>query len=426
MVRRTKHAPDHPARLEPLRSAPFRRYLTASLVSNTGTWMQLVTIPFVVDELTHSTTWVGIAAFCTMFPMVPLALIAGTWADRHPRRTIVLAGQLLMLAPALALLTQSATGTLGAATVLLWVSIYAAGNGIVNSSNAPFIAQIVEPRGYMAALRLYLTQLYAARAVGPAIAGVVLASSGPTAAFALNALSFAPLFLVLLRMPRRVRPGGGEHGAWRLMRATVRMAGADPGIRLGLLMMIGLGFLGVSMTQLVEPFTRHVLHRTAGEYGLVVTSYGIGALVGAMLHVACGDRMAPSRLAAAGMVGASASIAAVGVGPYAVAVPALFVFGVASVIATISLLLVCQSKTEDAHRGRIVGLSNAGFNGAIPLGALLGGIVADAIGLRTVLVADAVVGVGALTLVAAVGAGLRPLDDREIARPARPTCASGT
>lgn len=371
--------------------------------------MQLVTVPYVVDHLTHSTAWVGVAAFCTLFPIVPMALVGGTWADRYSRRAVVLSGQLTMLVPAVALYVLSATGTTQLGLLLALVTLYSAGNGIVNVSNTPFVSEIVEPRQFTAALRLMFTQVFASRATGPAVGGLVLASSGPTLAFFLNAVSFLPLIVVVARSPRRPGASIGDGGVWTQVRSAVLHVQAQPGLRLGLLMFLALGLLAVSMTQLIEPFARHVLHRSTADYGLLVTSYGLGALVGSLLHVAIGERSKASALVAGGFVASALSLIVIGLLGYEVALVALFVFGFATVVVSMSLLLACQSKTDDAHRGRVVGLMNVGYNGGVPIGALTGGLFGDVLGLRAVLVGAALAIVGVLA-VARRSTGFEPLN----------------
>src|SRR5437867_2069153 len=86
-----------------MRHRDFALFFSAALLSNTGTWMQTITVPYVLDQLTHSTVWVGVGAFCTFFPATVVAPLAGSLADRYSRRTILLGSQALLMLAALAL-----------------------------------------------------------------------------------------------------------------------------------------------------------------------------------------------------------------------------------------------------------------------------------------------------------------------------------
>ena len=86
--------------LAAMRQRDFALFFSAALVSNTGTWMQTITVPFVLDQLTHSTVWVGLGAFCTFFPATVVGPVAGSLADRYSRRTVLLVSQVVMMASA--------------------------------------------------------------------------------------------------------------------------------------------------------------------------------------------------------------------------------------------------------------------------------------------------------------------------------------
>src|SRR3974390_2053942 len=112
-----------------MRSRDFSMFWTAALVSNTGTWMQGVTVPFVVDQMTHSTVWVGLSAFCTFFPATVVSPIAGPIADRYSRRVVLIWVQAVMMLSAFALWITYAIGAATPTSILLCVSVAGVASG---------------------------------------------------------------------------------------------------------------------------------------------------------------------------------------------------------------------------------------------------------------------------------------------------------
>ncbi|MCU1486568.1 MAG: hypothetical protein JWN67_3314 [Actinomycetia bacterium] len=401
----------------PLSVRVFRWFWMVSFLSNIGSWMQLVTVPYVVDQLTHSTAWVGVAAFCSLFPIAATAPIAGAWADRYARRRIAVLGQCTMLTSTLTLLVLWATGAARPVSILACVMVSAVGTGIANVSTTPLVSELVPPHQFLAALRLNVTQTYAARAVGPAFAGMLLAAVGPGPAFAVNALTFLPLLLVLRVVPATSTSHHEDGRAWRQFREGLSYVRAKPALALCMRITGAVGFLGLSIIQLIEPLARHVLHRSAGEYGLLFGCYGAGAMSGAILSVVLGQLVRGSRQAVVGFLATSASVVALGLGSYGVALAAAAALGAASVVTNMAVITSCQANTDDAYRGRVHALLNVYFNGSVPLGALAGGLLAGVVGLRVVFVGAGALGMVLLALLVRSSASLLALDRSATADP---------
>ena len=183
--------PDAPGGpLAAFKSREFSVFFTAGLLSNTGTWMQTVTVPFVIDQLTHSTALVGLSAFLAFFPATVVSPLAGSLSDRHDRRLVLIWAQVVMMAMAVALWITWATGTATTASILVFVVISALGTGVTTSAWIAFVPQLVPRNALLSAVRVNSMQFTAARAFGPAIAGLVLATLGPSWAFAANFSAF--------------------------------------------------------------------------------------------------------------------------------------------------------------------------------------------------------------------------------------------
>ncbi len=147
---------------------------------------------------------------------------------------------------------------------------------------------------------------------------------------------------------------------------------------------------GVSMIQLAEPFTRQVLHEGAGKYGLLVAGYGVGAITGSIITVARGDAFRRSTLTMLGFAVFIAGELTFGLAPvYAVALLGLFGIGLAQVLAMVSCQTAVQVNVDEDYRGRVLSIYVMCFFAGTPVGALIGGIVAEVIGLRATVVGSA-------------------------------------
>jgi MFS family permease len=405
--------PDAPAGpLAAFQSREFSVFFTAGLLSNTGTWMQTVTVPFVIDQLTHSTALVGLSAFLAFFPATVVSPLAGSLSDRHDRRLVLIWAQVVMMAMAAALWATWSSGTATTAIILVCVVISALGTGVTTSAWIAFVPQLVPRNALLSAVRVNSMQFTAARAFGPAIAGLVLATLGPSWAFGANAISFlcviGALLFIAPKPPLHPDAGGRVLAHFREGIAYVRRRAV---LYVAILMVILIAFFGVAMVQLLEPIARHVFHVGAGRYGLMTAAYGLGAVIGGVFTVAFGDTFRKSRFALVGLVLMATGDVVLGITPlYWVALAALLAMGLAQVLCMVACNTAIQLNVDEAYRGRTSSLFNMSFFAAGPVGALIGGVLGEWLNLRVT-----VAGAGLLLALGVVFAALRfhalrPLD----------------
>ena len=195
-----------PGGFSAFRHRDFRLFWVGAVLSNTGTWMQLVTVPYVLDQITGSTAWVGFAAFCAFFPTTIVAPWAGSLADRVSRRSLLIWAQSVSMLAAFGLYLLWISGEATPISIVVLVLIGAVGNGFTISAWQAFVPQLVPPEDMLSAVRLNSMNFTGARAFGPALAGLVLATLGAGAAFLANAISFA---IVIGGAPPHRRTAGG-------------------------------------------------------------------------------------------------------------------------------------------------------------------------------------------------------------------------
>ena len=367
------------------RERNFALFWSGAVLSNTGTWVQNVTVPFVVYGLTESAFWVGVAGFCQLAPMSLMSLVGGVLADRHHRRSILL-------------VTQSCSALVALALWLVWVTDHAsvgavlalvACSGVITGINVPswqaFVSELVPRDVLLNAVTLNSAQFNAARAFGPALGGLVLATLGVGWAFLINAASFGCVLLALglIRVPRIDRSGQVRRRPVADIAATVGYVRAHRGMVAVFLAVGALGLLGQPVISLVVVFAEEVFDVGGLAYGAMVGGIGIGALLAAPVVAGPGSGMRRSHLAAGAMVLYGLALAAFAVSPaYAVAFVALLVAGAGYLPIASTLNTTVQLQVSEAHRGKVLALYITLLTATMPVGVILQGAAADAVGPR--------------------------------------------
>jgi MFS family permease len=264
----------------------------------------------------------------------------------------------------------------------------------------------------LSAVRLNSMNFTGARAFGPALAGLVLATLGAGAAFLANGISFAIVIGALLLIAARPVGDVGDHNSvfehfregWRYLRARRVMV-------LATLSAAACSVFGIAIVQLAEPIARNIFDAGAGRYGIMVSAYGVGAVIGSLFAVTKGDSIRRSTLTIVGLVIFAGGIVVLGVVPVFGAAIGLFaVLGVAQVLCNVSCQTAVQVNVEESYRARVMSIYVLGFFAGTPIGALLAGVLAQVVGLREMIIVF-----GAVFGLCILGLGLRyrwykPLD----------------
>ncbi len=377
----------------------YRRYFAGQLVSLSGTWLQTVAETWLVLQLTHSGVAVGAAAALQFSPMLLIGAWGGLIADRLPKRRLLIATQTAMAIPALALfaLTLTHAITLG----LLYALIFARGavNAVDNPARQSFIVELVGAERVVNAVSLNSALINSARTIGPAIAGVLIATVGVAPCFAVNALSFAAMIYALHGMdrsaltpaPRAARERGQLRSALRYVRAT-------PQLWIPLALMACVGTFTFNFQVLLPLLASFTFHGDASVYAVFTTAMGLGAIGGAIANGAR-TRVPPAVLIGAALVFGALVLALSAAPTVALAAAALVPVGAASVAFAASVNSSLQLAVAPAMRGRVMALYSVVFLGSTPIGGPLMGLIANSAGPRTALALG-----GLVALLAAAGA----------------------
>jgi MFS family permease len=401
------------ARLRAFRHRNYCIYWTGQLVSLIGTWMQNVAQLWLMHRLTHSAMWLGLLGFTQFLPVMLLSLWAGAIIDRMDKRRLLFVTQGAALVQAAVLAAVVSAGIARPWMVLALAFVF----GIINSFDMParqsFVVELVDgvKEDLGNAIALNSAAFNTARIAGPAVAGVLLATIGEAGCFWLNALSYVAVLFSLTQIALPPRPfwrSGPAIGATLLH--GVRYAWDTRPLRHLLLLLGVTAGLGFQYLLLLPVYARDILHAGAPAYGLLVTAFGAGALVGAVRVMGRSGRAALRANLVIGLLACGAGLAVFAwsrVLALSFAAGLLAGFGLIVYVSSTNVLL--QLTTEDRYRGRVMSLYTLMFAGTAPLGALGSGAIAQRWGAPVSTSVSAAVMLGGVVIVLWRSAILRGL-----------------
>jgi MFS family permease len=367
-----------------LRHRNYRLYWTGMIISQTGTWMQMLAQQWLVLQLTDSALWLGIVGFCSAFPILLLSLVGGVIADRMDKRRLVLATQVAAMFQALALAALTWSGH-----VRIWhVVIAALTLGVINAFDRParqtLVVDLVGKDDLANAVALNSMIFNGSRVFGPSIAGILISipQIGIAGAFFINGLSFVAVIasLLLIRLA-----GGAAARPSRSLRADVEeglaYARADSMVSSLMLTAIFTSIFGMSYTSMLPVFAKNILKVGATGQGVMMTCVGLGALAGSFVIATFAGSGRNGVIWTIGNLLFPSMILIVAVSrffPLTLLALALLGFGMIVQNATTQTLL--QTTVPDRLRGRVMGLYNVTFSGMTPFGSLQVGAFANSLG----------------------------------------------
>jgi MFS family permease len=383
----------------------YRVWAGGALVSNVGTWMQRTAQDWLVlTQLTHrNATALGIVTALQFGPHLLMLPFSGFAADHLNRRKLLMVTQVVMAALGLSLGILTITGL-----VQLWhVYVFAFLLGCTSAFDAParqtFVAELVGEADLANAVGLNSASFNAARMIGPAIAGVLIASVGTGDVFLINASTFIAVVCSLACL--RVRDLHPHNQAVRKRGSLMegfRYVAKRPDLKAVLLMLFLYGTFGLNFPIFISTMSVTVFHTGAGQYGLLSSIMAVGTVAGALLAARRAKPHVTLLFAAAGVIAAGFGIAAI-MPSYWLFGAALILIGIASQTFTTTANSTMQLATEPAMRGRVMAMFLAIALGGSTIGAPIVGGVADHFGPRWALAVG-----GVATLCAAL-VGLRYL-----------------
>lgn len=382
-------------RFRSLRVFNYRVWAAGALISNVGTWMQRTAQDWLVlTQLTHhDASAVGTVMALQFGPQFLLLPWTGLAADRFNQRRLLMLTQASMGALALALGVLTVAGL-----AQLWhVYVFAFLFGSAAAFDAPvrqaFVSELVGDADLPNAVALNSTSFNAGRMVGPAVAGLVIASVGTGWAFLMNGISFIAVLISLsLLRTAELHPNARARGSGGGISEGFRYVWRRADLKAILIMLFLIGTFGLNFPIFISTMAVH-FHADARGYGLLSSMMAVGTVSGALIGAGSTPQF-QSLLLGAGVFGLGCTLAAIA--------PDYWLFGAALVIIGVAALIfinasnsLMQLSTEPAMRGRVMALRLGVALGGTPIGAPIVGWVADTLGPRWGLVVGAAAGFAA-------------------------------
>lgn len=386
-------------------SRNYQLYFTGQGLSLIGTWMTQTATVWLVYHLTQSAVWLGIIGFVSQIPNFVLVPFGGVLVDRWNHHQTLLVTQMLSMLQSFALAILALTGTIN----IWWLIGLGLLQGVINSIDAPtrqsFVLEIVEHKDDLAsAIALNSSMVTGARILGPAIGGIVVAAVGAGYCFLIDGCSYLAVLVVLRLMqlqPKLLNPAHSPIKLillWQNLQEGLIYTFGDPVIRLILLMVALVSFLGINYAVILPIFVTEVLHGNAHTLGTLMAASGIGALSAAVSLSLRRSIRGLGRLIAVALLIVGGSMIALGFS-HTLWLSTLLLVGIGfgSLLQTASSNTIIQTLVQDDKRGRVMSIYIMAFLGVAPFGNLVKGYLIGLIGVPTVVILN-----GSICLIGAI------------------------
>ncbi len=370
----------------------FRYFFVGALISNVGTWIQMVALGWLVYELTGSSFYLGLITFAGNLPILLFALFAGAVADRLNRRALILWSQgiLMVFAIVLGVVTSAKVAT------IFNVALLNFGAGIALAFSFPawqaIISDLVPRKDLLNAIALNSAQFNTARLIGPFFAGLILSIWGVAACFYVNGVSFLTVIVALFLMQTYVVPQKHDlENVWEHIVGGICYARSHPTIAVLLLTMAVLTIFGMPFSVLMPIFAGDILKVGARGNAFLLAANGLGALIGALTVAYVASVAKKENLIKTGLLMFGLSLTAFAFSKnYLLSLILLTIVGAAFLTTASSINTSIQSAVPNEVRGRVMGIFVWIFLGFFPIGSIIFGSIAQ------FLTAPVAVGIGAL------------------------------
>jgi MFS family permease len=378
----------------------YRRYYGGQSISLIGTWMQMTAQSWLVFSLTHSAATLGVIVALQTLPVLVLGPYGGVVADRVDKRRMMIALQSAMGVQALILGLLTVTGVVQVWEIGILAAILGVNNAFESPARQSFMMELVGAEHLRNAVSLNSVLVNVARSIGPAIAGILIATVGEGVCFLANAASFVAVVLSLTTLDAAqlatVQPTPRARGQ---LREGLRYIRSTPTLAVPLVMMAIAGCLTYEFQVSLPVMADRALRVGATGFGLMMAAMGSGAVLGGLL-VAARGKTGLRPLVVSALVFSTALAFATVAPNLALELLALGVAGAGSITFMATGNSTLQLNSAPEMRGRVMSLWFVAFQGSTPIGGPLVGVTMAAIGPR----AGLGLGAGVALLVALGGA----------------------
>ena len=391
--------------LRALRSRNYRLFFCGQIVSLLGNWMTQIATGWLVWSLTKSPFMLGAVGFAGQIPAFLLSPVAGVYIDSTPRHRILVFTQTLAMVQSFVLALLALTGYIAVWHIMVLMIL----QGLINAFDMParqaFVVEIVEDNLDLGnAIALNSSIFNAARMVGPAIAGLILALGNAGWCFFIDGISYIGVIVCLLMMKVAPIEKKKRENPQIQLREGYAYAIGFPPIRALLLLIAGMSLIGMPYSVLMPVVATKILHGGSSTYAMLVAFSGLGALTGALILAARESVRGLGRVIPYCTLGFGLALVIFSHSHFLwLSVLTIFVMGYAMMMQNASSNTILQTIVEPDKRGRVMSFYVMAFMGMMPLGSLWSGAIAERIGTQNTLL---ICGVGCVGMAALFARGL--------------------
>ncbi len=360
----------------------FKLFFYGQMLSMAGTWMQRVAQGWLAYRLTGSALLLGVVTFASSAPAFFLSPLAGVIADRTDRHRMLIAAQVALMLQAFLLAWVTLVGAVTPNRLIAFALFLGLGSALENPVRQSFFVEMVSREDLMNAIALNSTMVNAARIVGPAVAGVVVARYGEGMCFLINALSFLAVIaaLLLMRLEKRFEQAAAGSGL-TLLREGFAFVRKTPRVRSLLGLFAVLNLAGSPHLTLLPLFAGTVLRVGAEGLGWLVAASGVGAMICATALASKSSARGLYSLALLAAVLFAVAIMVLGLSRhFSLSVVMMLLIGSGYIVNLAATQTLLHTWVTDELRGRVMSFYSAIFVGFPPVGSLVAGWIADRIG----------------------------------------------
>ncbi|MEN6349432.1 MAG: MFS transporter [Syntrophomonas sp.] len=360
----------------------FRYFICGQSISLIGTWMQRTAQQWLVYTLTDSALLLGLLGVCQFAPMLFLSLPAGVYADRYPKKYILILTQVIQMVQALLLAALVWFGTVQYWHVFIMAAIFGLASTFEMPTRHSYFIELVGRNNLKNAIGLNSTIVNLAKIFGPALAGIIMARLGIAFCFLINGISYIAVLFSLIKIKQNsVSIRTTQQNLKKEIIDGLHYIKTQKQILYPVLMMACFGTFAMNTDVIVPVYTRLVLNQDAQGYSFLLSCIGIGALIGSLLFSARSQRETPHNSMLFFALGVSVCLLCAGLtSTYFKVLLVLSLFGALSMIFLTTVNSNIQLNTTDAYRGRVMSVYSMVFIGTTPIGNFISGIVTQYFG----------------------------------------------
>lgn len=403
--------------LAPFRHRDFRLRWSGAFVSNVGTWMGTVALGYHVADVTGRNTWSAVVAVASFVPIALLGPLGGVWADRLPRKRVMMTVAVAQAVIAAAVAAGVDGGWAGPGTIAVLALLSGVANAVGFPAFQASVPELVPPEDVVAATSLFAVQWNLGRILGPLAAAVAIALGGIEAALYANAVSFLAVVVAVWLVPPHPPVPRPPQRVVASVAEGFRVGFTEPGLRAMFTAQIITIGIASPFIAFIPQMATNVLDGGELANSVMVTGQGIGAVAAGVAMGALSYRYGLRRVMVTAMALLSPAYVAYGLAPsVGAATLALSLLGAAYLTCFSSFTAIVQVRAPAELRGRLLAVSNTLLGLLYPLSSMVQGAVADSVGLREVTVGIGIV----LALVLAALRAVRPRWSEPIDRDPEP------